>query len=142
MPDGGRPALLRRGTLLLLSLCMSAALGACGTKPSNTLPEEILGKWYFLGSSGGIDGGRGIDEATGFIVLHEDRMDVHEDGRLTRREPFAPSRGRTIYSDEDLWILNFEGGATRVVLISPDGQTMALSANAYDSVGQDYSRTP
>jgi hypothetical protein len=121
---------------------MSMALGACGSRPSDSLPGEILGPWYFLGSSGGIDGDRGIDEATGYIVLHEERMDVHDEGgALLRRETFSPSRGKTIFSDEDLWILTFEGGEARVVLVSPDGQTMSLSQNAYDSIGEDYSRT-
>jgi hypothetical protein len=126
---------------------MPAVLGACGSKlsnsePSNSLPEEVLGQWYFLGSSGGIDGDRGNDEATGYIVLHEGRMDVHgEGGALTRQDTFSPSRGKTISSDEDLWILNFERGEAHVVLVSPDGQTMSLSPNAYDSIGQDYSRT-
>jgi hypothetical protein len=121
---------------------MSAALGACGSSPSNSLPDEVLGQWYFLGSSGGIDGDRGSDDATGYIVLHEGRMDVHVDGGdLARQETFSPSRGKTIYSDDDLWILNFERGEALVVLVSPDGQTMSLSPNAYDSIGQDYSRT-
>jgi hypothetical protein len=133
---------LRRGILLSLTLSMLAALGACGSGPSNLLPEEVLGQWYFLGSSGGIDGDRGTDEAAGYIVLHEGRMDVHgEGGALTRQETFSPSRGKTIYSDEALWILNFERGEAHVVLLSPDGQTMSLSPNAYDSIGQDYSRT-
>jgi hypothetical protein len=133
---------LRRGILLSLTLCVPVALGACSSRPSNSLPEEVLGQWYFLGSSGGIDGDRGNDDASGYIVLHEGRMDVHVDGgALTRQETFSPSRGKTIYSDEDLWILNFERREARVVLVSPDGQTMSLSPNAYDSIGQDYSRT-
>lgn len=133
---------LRRGILLSLMVCMPAALGACGSGPSSSLPAELLGQWYFLGSSGGIDGDRGNDEATGYIVLHEGRMDVHsEGGVLTRQETFSPLRGKTIYSDEDLWILNFERGEALVVLVSPDGQTMSLSPNAYDNIGQDYSRT-
>ena len=132
----------RRGSLLSLTLYMTAALGACGSKPSSSLPEDVLGQWYFLGSSGGIDGDRGTDEATGYIVLHEARMDVHgEGGALTRQETFSASRGKAIYSEENLWILNFDGAEARVVLVSPDGRTMSLSPNAYDSIGQDYSRT-
>jgi hypothetical protein len=121
---------------------MASALGACGSSFPDSLPKDVLGQWYFLGSSGGIDGDRGTDEATGYIVLHEARMDVHsESGALTRQRTFSVSRGRTIYSEEDLWILNFEGAEAQVVLVSPDGQTMSLSPNAYDSIGQNYSRT-
>jgi hypothetical protein len=139
---GETASYLRHGSLLSLMLCVAAAIGACGSGPSNSLPEELLGQWYFLGSSGGIDGDRGNDEATGYIVLYEGRMDVHDDGgTLTRQETFSPSRGKTIYSGEDLWILNFEQGEAHVVLVSPDGQTMSLSPNVYDSIGQDYSRT-
>lgn len=134
---------LRRSILLWLMLWMHVALGACGSRSSASLPGEVLGQWYFLGSSGGIDGERGVDEATGYIVLHEGRMDVHDEGgALVRRETFSPSRGKTVYSEEDLWILNFEGGEARVVLLSPDGQTMSLSPNAYDGIGQEYSRAP
>ena len=141
--DSETAAIVRRGVQLsLVTLCMTAILGACGSRPSDVLPADMLGQWYFLGSSGGIDGERGTDEATGYIVLHEVRMDVHaEDGELLRTEVFSPSRGKTIYSDEDLWTLNFAGGEARVVLVSPDGQSMSLSPNAYDGIGQDYSRT-
>jgi hypothetical protein len=142
VPESETATFFRRGILLSLTLCLPAVLGACSSGPSNSLPEEVLGQWYFLGSSGGIDGDRGNDEATGYIVLHEGRMDVHsEGGAVTRQEPFSPSRGKTIYSAEDLWILNFERGEAHVVLVSPDGQTMSLSPNAYDSIAQDYSRT-
>lgn len=119
---------------------MPVALGACGSGPADSLPEEVLGQWFFLGSSGGIDGDPGTD-GTGYIVLHEGRMDVYsEGGALTRREAFSATRGKTIYSEEDLWILNFEAAEAQVVLVSPDGQTMSLSPNAYDSIGQNYSR--
>jgi hypothetical protein len=130
-----------RRSLLSLTLSIPVALGACGSSPSDSLPEEVLGQWYFLGSSGGIDGDRGADEATGYIVLHEGRMDVHsEGGALTRQEAFSASRGKTIYAEEDLWILNFEAAEAHIVLVSPDGQSMSLSPNAYDSIGQNYSR--
>jgi hypothetical protein len=133
---------IRHGVLLSLTLCMPAALGACDSGPSSSLPEEVLGRWYFMGSSGGIDGDRGNDEATGYIVVHQGRMDVYgEGGALSRQETFSPSREKTIYTDEVLWILNFERGEAHVVLVSPDGKTMSLAPNAYDSIGQDYSRT-
>lgn len=132
---------LQRGILLSLTLCVTAALGACASGASHSLPDEVLGRWYFLGSSGGIDGGRGNDEATGYIVLHDGRMDVHDEGgALTRQDRFSPSRGKTIFSDDDLWILTFERGEARVVLVSPDGQTMSLAPNAYDGIGQNYAR--
>jgi hypothetical protein len=142
VPKSETATLLRRGILLSLTLCLSAAFGACGSRASDSLPEAVLGQWYFLGSSGGIDGERGADEATGYIVLHEGRIDVHDEGgALARQETFSPSRGKTIYSDEDLWILNFDEGEAHVVVVSPDGQTMSLSPNAYDSIGRNYSRT-
>jgi hypothetical protein len=120
---------------------MAVGLGACGSSPSSSLPEDVLGQWYVLGSSGGIDGNRGTHEATGYIVLHEGSMDVYsEGGALTRRVVFSASRGKTIYSEEDLWILTFEGAEPHVVLVSPDGQTMSLSPNAYDCIGQNYAR--
>lgn len=135
------PRFVRQGILLSLTLCMPVAFGACSSRPSDSLPEDVLGRWYFLGSSGGIDGDRGTAEATGYIVLHEGRMDVHgEGGAITRQEAFLASRGKTIYSEEDLWILNFESEVAQVVVVSPDGQTMSLSPNAYDSIGQVYSR--
>jgi hypothetical protein len=129
-----------RRSLLSLTLSIPVALGACGSSPSDSLPEEVLGQWYFLGSSGGIDGDRDADEATGYIVLHENRMDVHSEGGALTRQAFSASRGKTIYSEKDLWILNYEAAEAHVVLVSPDGQTMSLSPNAYDSIGQNYSR--
>jgi hypothetical protein len=133
--------LFRRGIQLSLMLCMAGALVACGSNPASSLPEEVLGQWYFVGSSGGIDGNRGTEEATGYIVLHADRLDMHnEEGAVTRQQVFFASRGKTIYSEKDLWILNFEAAEAHVVLVSPDGQMMSLSPNAYDSIGHNYSR--
>jgi hypothetical protein len=117
---------------------------ACATVPASTsLPKEYLGRWYYLGSSGGISG-RGMgDTGTGYVVIQSDNtMDHHEDdGALIRTTSFTVSRGRTIFSTDDQWILNVDGIPPQVIRLGDDGRTMTLSQNVYDGFTREYGRS-
>jgi hypothetical protein len=108
------------------------------------LPDEYLGRWYYMGSSGGITGAGMGDEATGDIVIHSDNtMDHHrEDGALVGTTSFAADRGPTIFSIEDQWVLDRESATPEVITVSEDGQTMFLSENVYDGFARAYARSP
>mgnify|MGYP001334061953 CR=1 FL=1 len=108
-----------------------------------SLPEEYLGRWYYMGSSGGITGAGMGDEGTGYIVIHSGNVIDHhqEDGTLVSTATFAVSRGPTIFSSEDQWILDSDSAAPDVITVSDDGQTMSLSENVYDGFGRMYARS-
>lgn len=75
-------------------------------------------------------------------MIHSDNtIDHHqEDGRLVSTARFAVSRGPTIFSNEDQWVLALAGAAPEVITVSEDGQTMSLSENVYDGLGRMYAR--
>jgi hypothetical protein len=108
-----------------------------------SLPKEYLGRWYFVGSSGGIAGAGTGEKATGYIVIHSSNtIDHHaEDGTLVRSAAFTVSRGPTIFSSEDQWIVNLDGTTPEVVRLAENGQMMSLSENVYDGFSRAYARS-
>jgi hypothetical protein len=137
LPRG--PVVALAGGLLLAAL--SACVSALQTAAS--LPEPYLGRWYYVGSSGGITG-RGMgDEGSGYIVIHADNtIDRHEeDGTLAGTTAFTLGRGPTIFSSEDQWIQNPGTPVPEGIAVSGDGQTMAISENVYDGFGRTYARS-
>lgn len=130
-----------RAAALLLAVG-SLALAACSGASDTELPEEYLGRWYYVGSSGGLTGDGAGDEPTGFIVIHGDgRIDHHaEDGARITTTEFEASRGPTIFSTEDQWILNPRTSMPEVIVLEEDGQGMSLSHNVYDGFVREYAR--
>lgn len=123
---------------------MALAVGGGACAPSTgTLPAEYVGRWFYLGSSGGITGaGRG-DEATGYIVIRpDDTIERHaEDGTLVGASAFTAARGPTIFSSDTRWILNPASDMPEVIELSPDGGRMTLSENVYDGFVRAYARS-
>jgi len=135
-----------------LSLVVSAfaffvvsTLAGCvpGVAAPQTLPDEYLGQWYYLGSSGGIGGDGMGDEATGWIVIDADNTidSFGDDGSLIGSSRFDPFQARSIFSAEEVWHLNSGGGFSQVILISDDGENMSLSENVYDGFSLGYARS-
>lgn len=132
---GGRASVA--STVLLL------ALYACDSSSTRSLPEALLGQWYYDGSSGGIDGGRKGDIASGYIVIGRDNTleTYDDDGSLVSRTAFTAVAAETIFSTEDLWMIQPQQGEPEVAILSDDGLTLSLSPNAYDAIGRTYVRT-
>jgi hypothetical protein len=120
-----------------------ATLSACATAQPTSLPDEYLGRWYYMGSSGGISGMGMTDEATGYIVIHSDNtIDHHaEGGSIVRTTEFTLDRGPTIFSTEDQFVLGRESLTPEVIAVSEGGQTMTLSENVYDGFQRAYARS-
>jgi hypothetical protein len=107
-----------------------------------SLPEECLGQWFAVGSSGGISGEGTGDAPSGSIVIHANgTMDHHdESGVLLSTTAFTVSRGPTIFSTRDAWILTFDNASPQVIMVSADGRTLSLAENVYDGVAMEYAR--
>jgi hypothetical protein len=123
---------------------MITALGCDASSSRTALPPKFLGRWYHTGSSGGITGEVMGDATAGFIVINaKNTIDHHdEDGRVVSSTIFTPSRGRTIFSTEDQWILTSLHDLPQVMMMSDDGLTLTLSDDAYDGITRTYGRSP
>ena len=131
----------RRATAAAVILFISALPGCAQNDPVISLPDEYLGQWYYLGSGGGIAGIGLGDEATGWIVIRSDNTVARydEDGTQLAVESFTLTRGPSIFSTDEVWLLHAPGSLERVIQIH-DEEGMSLSDNAYDGFQLSYSR--
>lgn len=111
--------------------------------PGARLPDEYLGRWYFGGTSGGIAGQEVATADGSWIVITSGNTIEHHsaDGRLDSTEAFEPARGRSIFSEDEAWILRSPGATERVLLVHPGG-VLTLAENVYDGFGSTYTRSP
>jgi hypothetical protein len=132
----------RRATTAALFLVVSALPGCAQDEPLVSLPDEYLGQWYYLGSSGGIAGTGMGDEATGWIVIRSDNTIVRydDDGAQLAVDSFTLTRGPSIFSTDEVWLLHTPGSLERVIQID-GGDQMSLSDNAYDGFQLSYARS-
>lgn len=143
-----RQPMRRLGAAMRLRAVLRVALGltvvsACAASQQASLPEEFLGQWYYMGSSGGIAGAGLGDEATGYIVIHADNTMRHfgDDGTLVTTTEFAVSLGPTIFSTNPQWVLNPDSPVPEVLVVSSDGQLMSIQENVYDGFARAYARS-
>lgn len=130
-----------RGPAAVLLLLLVTAAASCLPRAS-TLPEAFTGRWYHTSVGGGIDGEAGGATPSGHIVISSGEVAYHDDeGSLVRTVPHTAMRGPTIFSTDDQWILD-RGDAPQLVLwVSEDGESLTLSENVYDGIGNGYQRT-
>jgi hypothetical protein len=128
---------------LLAAAFMSLMATAVACQSASSLPDEYLGRWYFMGSSGGIDGDGTGEPATGSIVItaNNEIERYRADGNRYATEPFEPTRDESIFSGGQAWVLVGSNGPPRVIAIYENG-TMSLSENVYDGFSYAYQRTP
>jgi hypothetical protein len=123
---------------LLFVACRDASPSSV---PKNGLPAEYLGRWYFDGTSGGIDG-REVAAADGSWIEVTALNTIEHyspDGRLGSTEVFEPTRGPSIFSESDAWILGAPDSIARVIEVHPEG-FLTISENVYDGFGSKYAR--
>ena len=137
-PDSWRPG--RSRTLFTI---VALLLSACASSDARALPEEFLGRWYYTGSSGGMDGSGMGDEATGYIVIGADNsLETYaEDGALLERSEFTVAFGETIFAVEPHWILDPDSMVPRVVRLYDDGRILTISDNVYDGFSRGFARS-
>lgn len=131
-------------SLMMTCLLAALALQGCsdeGPGAESRLPEGFCGKWKLLGSSGGIAGGG--DSVPGDVTIElrrEGVMNVYRSERLESSVRLNVSRGRSIYSGKEAWLIEQGPGAMpQVVHLNADG-TLSISDNVYDGFSFAYKR--
>jgi hypothetical protein len=110
-------------------------------RPANRLPDEFHGRWYFGETSGGIAGQRtAVADGSWIVITPQNTIEHYSaEGRLTSTETFEPSRGRSIFSASEGWILGGGAAIERVIAVHADG-VLSISENVYDGFGSTYTR--
>lgn len=144
LPTGPRRV---RGRLALVTLVTSLLAGASGCEllrgeGSGSLPDRFLGRWDDLGSGGGLTGTWHDDGASGFMVIRADgTLEIHDaDGTVVRTDRFSVSRGPTVFSSDEQWMVQIGAEPPQVLLLSDDARQLSLVENVYDGVGRTYAR--
>lgn len=107
----------------------------------SSLPDEYLGRWYFAGSGGGIAGDI-FEGATGASIVITAGNEIEHygpDGTFASTETFSLSRGSSIFSADEGWILDADSFMPRVIQASDSA--LSISDNVYDGFGSWYTRT-
>jgi hypothetical protein len=133
----------RRRWVAGVAALLTLGLAGCSvTEETFSLPDDYLGQWYYLGSSGGITGGGLGDEATGWIVIDDDNSIAQYDdsGVQVGTESFTLTFGPSIFSEDDVWILTAPSELDRVIQVHPDG-AMSIAHNVYDGYQFSYGRS-
>ncbi len=131
----------RRSLLITLSTLALATPLACQTEAS--LPDAYLGRWYYVGTSGGIAGtSHGEPDGSSIVITGANEIESYDaEGALIGSVSFEPTWGSSIFSTENDWILDAAGELPRVISLYEDGETMSLSDNVYDGFSSSYRRT-
>lgn len=110
--------------------------------PARRLPDEFHGRWYFGGTSGGIAGAQtAVADGSWIVVTPHNTIERYSaEGRLTSTERFEPTRGRSIFTGGEGWILGGGASIERVIEVHAEG-VLTIADNVYDGFGSTYTRT-
>jgi hypothetical protein len=115
-------------------------IAACACSRAPMLPDEFYGDWEFTGSSGGFSGDGDSSLADHRIaILRSNVLETYHSAELVSSVPFTVSRGETILSAEEQWLITLEDRAEPWVAELRDGR-LTLSDNVYDGFSLSYER--
>jgi len=130
----------RRPLLITLSTLALATPLACQTETS--LPDEYLGRWYYVETSGGIAGtSHGAPDGSSIVITAANQIESYDpEGARVGSVSFELTHGSSIFSTENEWILEAPRELPRVIRLYENGTTMSLSDNVYDGFSTSYRR--
>lgn len=105
------------------------------------LPAEFYGVWQFESSSGGFNGRGNASYGVEKIVIAEGNViEEYRPGGTRTRDTFIPSRGKSIFSTDDVWrIQRKKSSMVEVVTLSTNGR-LGISENVYDGFSYSFRR--
>jgi hypothetical protein len=129
------------GTAWMLALLAWVSCSGEGLRAETRLPDEFYGKWRLSGSSGGIGGGGdAVPDDLTIEIRREGVMNVYRSGSLESSVRLNVSRGRSIYSGKEAWLIEQGQGAMPQVVQINAGGTLSIADNAYDGFSYFYKR--
>lgn len=149
-----RPVRLGWMTVLIVSLA-ALVMTSCrkeGERPgsptstettpvADKLPAEFYGVWQFEGSSGGFSGrGNASYDVEKIVIAENNVIEEYRPGGTRTRDSFIPSRGKSIFSTNDVWrIQRKKSSMVEVLTLSTNGR-LSISENVYDGFSYSYKK--
>lgn len=123
---------------LLFVLILFLFLG-CNAEDDTTLSSQLIGKWKWVESSGGIMGVTNNPENTGKEITIEFTSDTQKtfiNGVLEYQTTYYLERGAPISSTEKVDLINYENGWKQSLEINED--YLVLFDEVYDGFTHEY----
>jgi hypothetical protein len=115
------------------------ALMGCSNSDESELKSQLIGKWKWVESSGGIDGRTETPASTGNAVTLEftrTTMKTFINGNLESEINYEIQVGSSIRTTQKTDLIVYENGTIQSVLI--EGNSLVLFEECYDCFQQNY----
>ncbi len=115
------------------------AFMGCSSSDNSELKSQLIGKWKWIESSGGIDGRTVTPESTGNAVTIEFTrtiMKTFVNGNLESEINYEIQVGRSIRTTQKTDLIVFENGTIQSVLLA--GNSLVLFEECYDCFQHNY----
>jgi len=130
-----------------LSIFIIALLAfvSCGEEPAEFSESEIIGKWEWISSSGGIGGWTYTPISEGYnqsIVFTSDWKYIKfVKDTLNEETQYSISIGSSIFSATPIDIITYEDTSIEQAILYLKNDTLQLGDNCYDCFGHTFRRT-
>jgi len=115
------------------------ALMGCSNSDESELKSQLIGKWKWVESSGGIDGRTETPASTGNAVTLEftsTTMKTFVNGNLESEVNYEIQSGSSITTTEKTDLIVYENGTIHSVLL--EGNSLVLIEECYDCFQHNY----
>jgi hypothetical protein len=129
--------------LALACFVVLSCITACNHTATDSLSDDLLGIWYYTGSSGGMEGdGLGSKGVHRIVIRADCTIEIFdtpaEPSRLVR---FDADLGETAAGDR-AWLLRSDEDFPEVIRLSEDRRTMTLADNHVEGFIWHFARVP
>ena len=125
----------------ILILAVTTSIINCSNETENSLNVQIVGKWKWTESSGGIKGETINPQTTGdnrTIEITPDRVMYFVNGELTSESKYQLRKGESIRTTENTDLMIYENDRKQSVVII--NERLILYDECYDCYQNEYIR--
>ena len=123
----------------IIFISILIAFMGCSSSNNSELKSQLIGKWKWIESSGGIDGRTKKPESTGNNITIEftrTKKKTFVNGNLEFEMKYEIRSGSSIRTTEKTDLLVYENGPIHSVLI--EGNSLVLYEECYDCFQHNY----
>lgn len=111
----------------------------CSSEDENNINEQIIGKWKWVESSGGIQGGTHTPQTTGEnrnIEITSDKIKYYTNGILTSEFNYNLQKGESIRANEQTDLMIYENDRIQSIILNES--KLILHDECFDCYQNEY----